>query len=728
MVKNKVVHIVLSCILALSLVSCANSSSKKQIKIQTPDKVTFAFVSAGTSHTAAIDSDGGLWMAGANNEGQLGDGTKQDSFTLKKVMDSVAKVSAGDLNTMAIKTDGSLWTWGNNKYGQLGNGTRNEYKFDYVEFVNNIVSDKGKTKPVKIMDKAASVSAGMSHAMAVKTDRSLWAWGSNSDGQLGDGTTEDSNKPVKIMDDVAFASAGKRYSVAIKTDGSLWAWGNNSDGQLGNGTTERSKVPVKIMDNVSSVATSANHTAAVKTDGSLWVCGYNVIGWGGVMWAYSVTSDGGALFALEPVKIADEAVSVSASDFKTVAVKRDGSLFEWSAERNGKEVLDDAISVSAGGEYEHIMAIRKDGSLWAWGNNNRGQLGEGTTEDSLIPIRVGPGILNVFERGYKVAAVSVGNTHSMIITTEGSLYGCGENDRGQLGDGTTEERRLPVKLMDDVESVSAGSLRSSAVKTDGSLWVWGFGQSGGDKTALNPSKIMDDVFFASGDRAIKKDSSLWVWAYDHETHWFRTTKIMENITFASRDMVIKTDGSLWQLENEEENAKAEKVMDDVDMVSRGDDYTIVVKKDGSLWTWGENDLGQLGNGTTQSSNIPIKIMEDVAFVTSGNSTNMAIKKDGSLWTWGQPHMLWYYSNSPIFAIPTPQKIMDDVVSVATSNGYNHSMAVKKDGSLWAWGSFSHGQLGINEARYNRTVLSDGAPVKRFNYGYVRVAVGERPIN
>ena len=121
-------------------------------------------------------------------------------------------------------------------------------------------------------------------------------------------------------------------------------------------------------------------------------------------------------------------------------------------------------------------------------------------------------------------------------------------------------------------------------------------------------------------------------------------------------------------------------------------------------------------------------MEDVAFVTSGNATNMAIKKDGSLWTWGQPHLIYYYSRSPLVAMTTPQKVMDDVVSVATSNGYNHSMAVKKDGSLWAWGSFSHGQLGINEARHYRPLRRHGAPAERFNYGYLRVAVGERPIN
>ena len=722
---NKIICRIMLCLLALSLVSCININPKNQV--QTPSEVTFAFVSAGTSHTAAIDCDGGLWMFGANNEGQLGDGTKEDSYAMKKIMDGVVKVSAGDLNTMVIKKDGSLWTWGNNKFGQLGNGKRNEYKFDYVEFVNVIVADKGKTKPVKIMSNAASVSAGMSHAVAVKTDGSLWAWGSNSDGQLGNGTTEDSNIPIKIMENVAFVSAGNRYSVAIKTDGSLWAWGNNSDGQLGNGTTESCKTPVKIMDNVTCVTASATHTAAVKTDGSLWIWGYTVLGWGGVNWPSKAIKDGGVLFALEPVKIADEIVSVSASNFKTVTVKQDGSLLEWSAEHNGQKVLDDVISVSAGGEYEHIMAIKKDGSLWVWGNNNRGQFGEGTTEDSSIPIRVGPGILNEFERGYKVAAVSVGNTHSMIITTEGSLYGCGENDRGQLGDGTTEERRLPVKLMDDVASVSAGALRTSVVKTDGSLWVWGFGQSGDDKTALTPTKIMDDVVFGSGDRAIKKDGSLWVWGYDHETHRFRTTKIMENAAFVSKDMVIKTDGSLWQLENDEENASSKKIMDDVVMVSRGDDYAVVIKKDSSLWTWGGNDLGQLGNGTTQSCSDPIKIMDDVTFVTSGNATNMAIKKDGSLWTWGQPYFLWYYSNNPLVAMTTPQKIMDDVANAATSNGYNHSMVVKKDGSLFACGSFSHGQLGINEARYYKPLYTHGTPTPRLNYGLVRVAVGERPV-
>jgi len=355
------------------------------------------------------------------------------------VGDSSAAVSAGEDHTMIIKSDGSLWTCGNNMYGQIGDGTVTKYE-NYQRSEDNT-----RYAPVKIMDGVASVSAGWTHSMAVKTDGSLWAWGGrNVFGKLGDGTKIDRYSPVKIMDSVASVSAGESHTMAVKTDGSLWAWGYNHLGELGDGTFTERYSPVKIMDGVASVTVGYSHTLAIKTDGSLWAWGVN---------DHGCLGDGTNITRYTPVKIMDGVASVSAGE-------------------------------------SHSMAVKTDGSLWVWGfNDEYGQVGDGTKVSSYSPVKIMDG----------VASVSAGESHSMAVKTDGSLWGWGGNSYGQLGDGTLMRQYSPVKIMDGVASVSAGRSYTVAVKTDGSLWGCGHNGMGqlGAGTDIDSSytfiKIMDGV-------------------------------------------------------------------------------------------------------------------------------------------------------------------------------------------------------------------------------------------
>ena len=375
--NNRAISFALALALVLAMVEPVNAYEMGMPNIH-------SVVSSSVYCTAVIKMDGSLWMWGYNRYGQLGDGTTEDHNIPTKVLDNVVAISCG-WHTAAIRGDGSLWMWGYNKYGELGFAGGNK---------ENDYGDSCQTTPVKMLDNVTAVSCGNWHTAAIRTDGSLWMWGLNRMGQLGDGTTEDHNTPVKALNDVAAVSCGAGHTAAIKADGSLWIWGNNIHGELGIGRGNRSETPVKVLDNVSAVSCGWDHTAAIKTDGSLWIWGNN---------EYGQLGDGTEESRRIPVKILDNVAAVGCGRYHTAAIKTDGSLWTWGFNRMGQlgdgttedhntpvKVLDDAILVSC--DY-HTSAIRGDGSLWAWGDNYNGKLGDGTTEKRSTPIKIMEGVM-----------------------------------------------------------------------------------------------------------------------------------------------------------------------------------------------------------------------------------------------------------------------------------------------------------------------------------------------
>ena len=351
-------------------------------------------VSAGGYHTCAVKTDGTLWCWGGGGYGQLGDGTAADSLVPVQVSGHAtdwAAVSAGFQHTCAVKTDHSLWCWGWNDAGQLGDGT---------------TTVQPNPVPVQVSGHAtdwAAVSAGYQHTCAVKTDHSLWCWGGDDYGQLGDGTTTSSLVPVQVSGhatDWAAVSAGSLYSTcAVKTDHSLWCWGWNSFGELGDGTTTSSLVPVQVSGQATdwaAVTVGQYHTCAAKTDHSLWCWGYNANG---------NLGDGTTARSRVPAQVS-------------------GHATDWAA-------------VTAGDD--DTCAVKTDHSLWCWGWNGNGELGDGTTARSRVPVQVSG-------QATDWAAVTAGDLHTCGAKADHTLWCWGENHYGQLGDGTTTSRLVPVQV------------------------------------------------------------------------------------------------------------------------------------------------------------------------------------------------------------------------------------------------------------------------------------------
>lgn len=320
----------------------------------------------------------------------------------------VAKVALGDTHSAAIDTEGGLWMWGSNEHGALGNGEKGEYLCEGT--------------PIKIMDDISSVSlsfgsSGDAHSGAVTRDGSLYMWGSNNFGQLGDGTTAECLKPKRIMSGVSQVVAGHRKTAVIKTDGSLWVWGYNGNGDLGTGDGQDHATPVKLLDDVVQVDFGGSHGAALKSDGSLWMWGSN---------------NGGAL---------------------------GNSTAQGSAPW---KLMDGVKQISLG--HKHSGALKTDGSLYMWGDNGDGQIGDNRAERPVVkePKKIMDG----------VAQFSLGQWASGIVKTDGSLWMCGYNTYISFS------KDVPTKIADGATFVELGDTHNAMLKSDGSLWTWGAGWRG----------------------------------------------------------------------------------------------------------------------------------------------------------------------------------------------------------------------------------------------------------
>lgn len=345
----------------------------------------------------------------------------------------------------------------------------------------------------------ANVSAADSHSCANKVDGTVWCWGYNDFGMLGDGLTHQSCAPpgdppwdcsltpvpVSSLTGVVFQRSTSYHSFAILGDGTAWTWGDNYQGQLGTGTVDDwflTPVQVVGLTGAVTIGTSYNHSCAVKTDGTLWC-------WGENFYSQLGLGDNSDHYTAQHVTGLQNIVDVAAGSEHTCAVRSDGAAYCWGSGYLGQTGdglgqgsntpvqvtgLPPVISVSAAGD--HSCALEPNGRVWCWGYDDEGQLGTGqtytcpnaTNNCSLVPVRVDSlsGVARL---------VSGGDASNCALKWDGTVWCWGSNYSGQLGDGTTTDRPLPVQVvgLTNVAAISLGSGFSCAVDTSNQGWCWG---------------------------------------------------------------------------------------------------------------------------------------------------------------------------------------------------------------------------------------------------------------
>lgn len=340
------------------------------------------------------------------------------------------RIEAGGWHSLAICSDSTVKAFGENATGQLGDGT---------------TTDRSTPVPVPGLTGIVAVSAGgdqlEAHSVALKSNGTVWTWGSNLYGGLGNGSTISTTAPVQVLTltDVKAISAGGWHTVALKSDSTVWTWGWNIDGQLGDGTTTDRTIAGKVngLSGVVAIEAGTYHVLALKADGTVWTWGDNVSGQIG---------NGTTVDQSTPIQVSG---------------------------------LTNVVKIGAGRFFS--LAVKSDGTVWTWGENLYGQLGDGTTTDKSTPVQV-TGLTGIV----KDAVCGAFECH--VIKTDGTVWAWGRNTYGNLGDNTVVHKSTPVQMIgiSDAAGLAAGTNFSLVYKTDGTFWGCGRNASGqlGDATFL----------------------------------------------------------------------------------------------------------------------------------------------------------------------------------------------------------------------------------------------------
>jgi alpha-tubulin suppressor-like RCC1 family protein len=697
--------------------------------------------SAGENHTIALTTDGSVWTWGLNsNWWQLGIGdTSVTSRTYPTLITSdfdyqsftgITAIVAGGNHSLVLKTDGSLWSWGANGGGQLGTGDTSTTEAPFPVTTTVIGGTILDTDWLR-------VAAGWRHSIGIKSTGTIWAWGINDAGQLGDGTIIDRYTPRQIGTglDWSVAAAGEHHTICIKGNlaggGTLWALGSNDKGQLGDGTQGSRYTPKQIGTDSDwvNIATGWDHTIAIKTNGQLWAWGYN---------NYGQLGDGSQTDRDSPRMI--------------------GSNLDWS-------------QASAG--YYHTVALKSNNTLWAWGNNEYGKLGDGTINHRTTPRQIGTGSDWSF--------VSAGHFHSVGIKTDNTIWTWGYNQYGQLGLGDKVNRNIPylvggnpatplsltvtpiglaqieLSWQDNSNNETDFIIERGITNTDYSPIVTvganatsyldtglnpantyyyrvcaynGFGSSPYVNVSTNfngiapspltvtinelseiilnwPDKSNDETGFKI-ERKLNSNGT-----YDEVvpqgvigvgvTSWSDSTPISPGAYFYYRIRAWNAFG-----DSPYSNEAACTITGNWRQISAGGLHAVGIKSNpsgsGTLWVWGYNGSGRLGDGTTTNRTTPRQIGTEsdwlavsltgtnLSSIAVGDSHTIALKSSGLLWAWGS-NWAGQLGDGTVDSRTTPRQIGTESDWVSVTTGANHTIGLKSTMTLWAWGSNGSGQLG-----------------------------------
>jgi alpha-tubulin suppressor-like RCC1 family protein len=778
-------------------------------------------IDAGGHHSMAIDKNGCLWAWGNNGSGRLGNadaGLKASKPVPVNTtngdgqLSSIISVDGGFSHTIALLENGNVMAWGNNNMKQLGNDSIVQSSFLPI-YVNG-----PDEKP--IMSDVIAVAAGKHHSVVLCSDGSVWTWGTNTHGQLGNKTplNYSQSRPVRVInsDDTGFLSeivaisSGAYHTLALHKNGTILAWGSNESGQLGLGSDaihHQNPMPINELTDITHISAGEYHSLARKSNGTVWAWGSNESGQLGYLTnnnSYSTSPH--QVLASDGVNNLMNVVGVSAGASHSLALKNDSTIMAWGNNQsgqlgdgsetstiyptvvkhtNGSDLLENVVAISAGDL--HSLARLKNGQVMAWGGNNEGQLGNNGKKAILPAFVVDDNSENILQLGEQVFFVhatedQVSNSVSFVLRdTNGqeiTLSAISSNESlmhpeklefnyttQPLKISVPSEQSVNVLFSFQTESDQYGSSQVSIVATD-SLGASDTVQLNVIVLPINDPPVISSVqnieidedttshlipfsvLDVDGDDLTVSVQSLNTQLIPIDGLILSGSTMHRNIQitpnpnqYGAADIILSVSDPYGLSSQTHFYVNVEPVNDPphiriwpgVRQIVCGYYHNIAIQHDWTVWAWGYNGTGQLGDGTDTPHNLPIQVkgpngvgwLSDIIAVAAGNQHSVALSGDGHVMTWGGNtngqlgNATFESSYTPVYVLNEFNEPFENVTSIAS--GTSHVLLLTEQNELWAWGKNENGQLANNTpTSYNRPIRIVGLPSNRI----VQIAAGD----
>lgn len=742
---------------------CKTPEEYKELIINSADKVSSLTGYVGKSAKLNIDNalngvaKSNIETINYEDEFSISPEVYDESTAWKLFSASKTKaISSGMAHTIALKEDGSVWAWGDNTYGQLGNGTY-----------------KSSTYPVRVkgLNSIVRIDAGGYHNFAERRDGKTFSWGRGDKGQTG-GSTANKTTPSQLSYDKGYYIAGLTHSIMCYGN-YLYGFGDNTSGQLGSGMgasyflrpTEIKKPDEYYYCDIYSIDTSYNKTFFV-TDQADGHGGGNVIwslksglrkldeGYSTLRMKFAIGKYHDIIYSRDEsesnlsIPLAkgnyeygqfgvnadewDEEGFYNANNLKaykelaagndfTLGLKSDGTVYSWgktfysqaqmsgtltySAE-NKKLPLSNITEMTAGDDF--AIFLDSSGNIWGLGKNDKGQLGNGTTNDATTPVKVTEKEINEDKTAVKVAA---GYNHYLALKADGTVWAWGRNLDGELGNGTNESVDYPVKVLglSNVKDIEAGNGYSLALKTDGTVWAWGKNEYGqlGNGTNVN-SNVPVQVQI---DKAVKAISA----GYEHS---LLVTE--DKLAYAWGR------GNYYQLctrTNTDKNVPT--LIEDLTYLSNvaaGYNHSVLLKQDGTVYTCGDNSYNKLGGNRDGSKHRPVAVMTDAMDIAAGKDCTLILNKNGTVYACGNNSVGNLGLDSTItttdfMAIPG----LSSVKEIQAKGNVNIAKNNDDKYYVWGWESINHS---FNPPFYGYSNYNENKNINILDYYHISdISVG-----
>jgi alpha-tubulin suppressor-like RCC1 family protein len=753
--------------------------------------ITTRSVACGDSHTLLLKTDGTVWATGYNLYGELGDSNDADSPAYVKVtgLSGIIAIASEGYTSLALDNSGHVWAWGNNGYGQLGNANTAPNSTTPVEVsgLSGIIAIAGgevfslaldsnghvwawgegyegelgnssytttSSVPIEVTNSSGvlggitGIACEGNAGIAVRNDGTVWDWGKDDVDELGDesGTNSFVAKEVSIagnpLTGITSVAGGTDYGMALTSKGNVWVWGDETDGYLGNGvssgnTASPNTGPIQVLNanggllsGVTSLSSRGDHTLALRNDGTVWGWGQNNLGQLGTGAATTKSAF--------PVQVSNltNVQAVAAGYSHSVALKSDGSVWGWGDNNDDSEYgigatvssadLPNAVPNLSGitaiaGNKAHYLALTSSGAVWTWNDVFLGEVSNGTTvTGSTLPVQV-----SGFS-GVTVTALACGSYFNLALDNTGKVWSWGQNDYGQLGNGANTDSQTPGLVMtgsltplSGITAIACTAYTGIALDSSGHIWTWGYDEDGelgnSYSSESNPNQY-------------------------HNTNLAAQITSPTNVTAISAGpfqvAALGAGGSLWMWGSNVGSDGSYTIggyydtpveiagLSGVTSISANFDYDLAISSSGTVYAWGDNLSGELGNGSTTSTSTFTAISSLTNIATFGPGGDgyhtVALKNDGTLWAWGNNTSgqlgVGNYGSISTSPSPTgsdaPLKVLglSGVTVTHLAFGKNSTIALTSAGTVLQWGDNSYEPLGFSVPVQVADLQDSPAPV------------------